>query len=63
MFELLILGLAVNAIYCICKIAHDWRAGRRDWVAAGLFSLLLLYGVVGWSAYHAVRALSSHYAP
>ena len=66
MLELLLLALAVNAIYCSCRIAEDWRAGRRDWVAAGLLSLLLLYGVIGWTSYDTARrvsnAVAGHYA-
>lgn len=66
MLELLLLALAINAAYCIRKIVDDWRAGRRDWAALGLLILLLLYGVIGWTAYEAVTttmdAAARHYA-
>ncbi|MEA3016265.1 MAG: hypothetical protein QOI38_987 [Sphingomonadales bacterium] len=66
MLELLLLVLVVNAVYSIRKIAEDWRGGRRDWAAIGLFGLAGLYGLIGWAAYDAlsttVHAVARHYA-
>lgn len=45
---LFFVALILNAVYCIIKIAGDWKSGNREMAAVGVICVLALNGCIVW---------------